>query len=338
MFFARNSAILTCAANAINFDSQYSIANKQPRQNFPGLAFHHIRKRVCIQRRLRSDIHRPRTTLPRPVHKIRRRIHRARCSHHHHQRRPRNLPLNPIHLQRNLTEENNMRPQPRSACATSHLVQTLVNAVILNRRPSALIFTARLGQLPVHVNQPLRAGALVQVVHILRAEKETVAQLQPQAPPAQDAPDWARPSRPARVVQSRTATPAPDSVPVPQACTHPRYDARPTNHRMREMSADPLSALIPAPVKTKTRSPGPTAIFPNEPLQDFPVHCPLITVHCLYGSSKIFPVVFRFSISVCACPASASGNICSMRSFKSPFATQPSTSFARHSNSWRVAT
>ena len=45
----------------------------------------------------------------------------------------------------------------------------------------------------------------MQIVHILRAEKESVAQLRLQAPPAQRAPDSAAPSPLPRAAPSKTA-------------------------------------------------------------------------------------------------------------------------------------
>ena len=135
-----------------------------------------MRKRRRIQRRLGPYIHRPRTTLPRPMHKVSRRIHRPRSPHHHHQRRLRNLPLNPIHLQRNLAKEHNMRPHPRPARAASHGAQALVHHVIRHRRFAALVPAARFGQFPMHVYQPLASRPLMQVVHILCTKKEALAQ------------------------------------------------------------------------------------------------------------------------------------------------------------------
>ena len=113
--------------------------------------------------------------LPRPVHKVRRWIHVARGPDHHHHRRLRNLALDPIHLQRSLAEEHDMRPQATAAGAAPNFSQVLVDRPILDWLPAALSFAARLRQLAVHVQQSLRSGTLMQIVYILCTQKESVA-------------------------------------------------------------------------------------------------------------------------------------------------------------------
>ena len=111
------------------------------------------------------------------MHKACRRIDRPRCAHHQHQRRLPNLFLNALHLQRNLAEEDNVRAQPAAAHAAAHLAQRAIDCMILNRRVAAVPLAMRLAQFAVHVEQPPRAGPLVQIVHILCAEKEARAEL-----------------------------------------------------------------------------------------------------------------------------------------------------------------
>ena len=52
---------------------------------------------------------------------------------------------------------------------------SLIDGVVFDRRLAALALAARFVQFPVHVDQPHGARAFMQVVHVLRAEKEAVA-------------------------------------------------------------------------------------------------------------------------------------------------------------------
>ena len=127
---------------------------KQLRHDFPGIAFDYMRKRSGIQRRLWSHIDSARAASPRPMHKVGRRINRARSSHHEHQSRAVNLPLDLLHLQWNFAKEDDVRAQPATAGAEAHLGQVAIYGTILNRRPSALPTAARLVQFSVHMHQP----------------------------------------------------------------------------------------------------------------------------------------------------------------------------------------
>ena len=100
---------------------------KQLRHHHPRPTFNHMRKRRGIQWFFRSNINSARPALPRPMHKIRRRINRSRSAHHNHQRGLADLILDAIHLQRNLSEENDVWPHPSSAGAAAHLVQAAIN-------------------------------------------------------------------------------------------------------------------------------------------------------------------------------------------------------------------
>ena len=85
--------------------------------------------------------------------------------------------LNARHLEGNLAKEDDVRPKPGTASASTYLIEAAVHCAIFNRRPAALIFAARFGQFSVHVDQALRARPLVQVVDILGTEEEAVPQL-----------------------------------------------------------------------------------------------------------------------------------------------------------------
>ena len=62
-----------------------------------------------------------------------------------------------------------------AASAAPHLGQILIDRPILDRLAPALAFATRLRQFPMHVQQSLRSRPLMQIVHILRAQKEPIA-------------------------------------------------------------------------------------------------------------------------------------------------------------------
>ena len=70
-----------------------------------------------------------------------------------------------------------MRSQPRSARAVANFGQALVDPAILYRRAAALIFASSLRQLSMHMDQAYGAGTLVQVIHVLRAQKKSFPEL-----------------------------------------------------------------------------------------------------------------------------------------------------------------
>ncbi len=57
------------------------------------------------------------------------------------------------------------------------LVEAGVDGVVFDGRAAALALAARFGELSVHVDKVARAGALVQVVDVLRAEKVAAGEL-----------------------------------------------------------------------------------------------------------------------------------------------------------------
>jgi hypothetical protein len=58
-----------------------------------------------------------------------------------------------------------------------HVGETAINGMVFDGRTAALALATGLGQFAVHVDQANGTGALVQVIHILRAEKEAAAEL-----------------------------------------------------------------------------------------------------------------------------------------------------------------
>ena len=116
--------------------------------------------------------------------------------------------------------------------AMPNLGETLVNCAVFNRGMPALLFAAGFGQFAVHVHQPTRTSALMQIVNILRAEKESIAEL-----PLKIG------KRHMRGIRIRFLTLRPslgvelphqctDSVPAPRECKHPLRDAPPRDRQM----------------------------------------------------------------------------------------------------------
>src|SRR6185437_7891689 len=112
-----------------------------------------------------------------PVNKAGGRVNGAAGANHNHERSFSDLVLDTVHLQRGFAEENNVRAQSSAAGTAGHFIQTAIEGAILDRWMAALALAPRFGQLAVHVEQVHRTGALMQVVHILRAEEELPLQL-----------------------------------------------------------------------------------------------------------------------------------------------------------------
>jgi hypothetical protein len=62
-----------------------------------------------------------------------------------------------------------------SAFAAAYFGEARVEGVVFDRRPAAVSVTVGLVQFAVHVEKAVGAGALVEVVDVLRAEEEAVA-------------------------------------------------------------------------------------------------------------------------------------------------------------------
>ena len=101
----------------------------------------------------------------------------ARCADDDHQRGFGDLALDARHFERNLAEEDDVRAQAAAAGAAADLVEARVDGAVFDGRAAALALAAGFGQLAVHVDEIPRAGALVQVVDVLRAEKIAAGEL-----------------------------------------------------------------------------------------------------------------------------------------------------------------
>src|SRR5208282_3421035 len=113
-----------------------------------------------------------------PVNEVGRGIDGAAGTNDEHQRGFCNFALDARHLKGYFTEEHNMRAQTASARAATDLVEAGVDGAIVDRRAAALALAAGFRKLAVHVDQIFTAGAFVQVVDVLRAEKKAAASTQ----------------------------------------------------------------------------------------------------------------------------------------------------------------
>ena len=181
-------------------------------------------------------------------------INRSRGANHQHQRGAVDLALDAVHLQRNLAEEDDVRAQTRATGAAADLSQIAIDCVVLDRRTAAIALAARLRQLAMQVHQARGAGALMQVVDILGAEKEAVAEalLKLRERKMRGVGLGLLRGRAARGVelphQRRGCAPRLGRADIldGMAPAHKPSEARKVGR--------PLSALMPAPVSTKTRS------------------------------------------------------------------------------------
>ncbi len=144
-------------------------------QDFAGFAFDDLRESRGVERLFGADIYGAGAVLAGPVNEARRGINRAGGADDDHQVCIADLALYAAHFKRHFSEENDVRAQAAAAGAMRHFVQAGVNGAVLNRRAAALALAAGFGKLAVHVVQPHRAGALMQVVDVLRAEEKAVA-------------------------------------------------------------------------------------------------------------------------------------------------------------------
>src|ERR1017187_7804498 len=111
-----------------------------------------------------------------PMDEVRRRIDRSGRADDEHQGCAIDLAPDAIHLEGNLSEEDDVRAEARAAGAARHLVQGAVDGVVFDGRTAAFLLTAGLGQFAVHMDQALRSGAFVEIVDVLGAEEEAVAE------------------------------------------------------------------------------------------------------------------------------------------------------------------
>ena len=164
--------------------------------------------------------------------------------------------LDAVHFERNLAEEDDVGTQAAAAGAAADLGQAGVDGVVFDGRAAALALAAGFGQFAVHVDQATRAGALVQVVHVLGAEKEAVADALlklGQRDVRGIGLGLCCRRRGARSRTAHTSAGLRSQASGVQTSSMRLPAHRPSSARK---VGRPLSALMPAPVRTKTRSVG----------------------------------------------------------------------------------
>jgi hypothetical protein len=83
--------------------------------------------------------------------------------------------LNAVHLERDFAEEDDVGTEAAATGAVAHFCKALVDGVVFNGRAAAVEFAVSLVEFAMHVEEADGAGAFVEVVDVLRAEEEAVA-------------------------------------------------------------------------------------------------------------------------------------------------------------------
>ena len=115
--------------------------------------------------------------LARPVNEVGGGVDRAGSADNKHEGGAVDFALDAVHLDGNLAEEDDVGAEARSADAVGDFVESAVNGMVLDGRPTTFLRAARFGEFSVHVKEADRACTLVEVVDVLRAEEEAVAEV-----------------------------------------------------------------------------------------------------------------------------------------------------------------
>ncbi len=94
-----------------------------------------------------------------------------------HERSLIDLALDAIHAEWDFSEEDDVRAEKSAAGAATNVGEDAVDGMVFYGWAAATVFAAGLGEFSVHMEEANGAGALVQVVNVLRAEEEAVAEL-----------------------------------------------------------------------------------------------------------------------------------------------------------------
>ena len=150
-------------------------SGEQPGQDLASFALNHVSERTCVEGRFRADIDRARTPAACPVNEVGGRIDRTGSADDEHHVDAIDLAQDSVHLERDLAEEDDVRPKESAALATWDFAEAAVDGSIEDRWAPAIFFAAGFGKFAVHVDEAARAGTLMKVVHVLGAEEEAVA-------------------------------------------------------------------------------------------------------------------------------------------------------------------
>jgi len=145
--------------------------------HFAGGAFDDVGEGGGVERWFRADIDGAGIMLAGPVDEVRGGIDGAGGADDEHDGYAIDLALNAVHFEGNLAEEDDVRAEARTALAARDFVEGAIDGVVGDGRAAALRFAAGLCEFAMHVDEARRAGALVEVVDVLRAEEEAVAEV-----------------------------------------------------------------------------------------------------------------------------------------------------------------
>ena len=134
-----------------------------------------FREGGCVRRLLCSHVDRPRTTAY-MGDKARGWLDHARRAHSHEDGAFIEGMEDAIQLERHLAEPADVRANPTSAVAPGNLGWRIVGGRVVKWRSAAPV-AAALEEFAVHVDDALRPCLLMKVVHVLRAEEQTIFQL-----------------------------------------------------------------------------------------------------------------------------------------------------------------
>jgi len=99
----------------------------------------------------------------------------ARSSHRDKHGARINRPKNLIHVIGHFAEPTDVRTNPAAACAPGNLRRRFISVGVIEGRAPASV-AAAFEKFAVHVDNAARSGLLVEVVHVLRAEKKPLSQ------------------------------------------------------------------------------------------------------------------------------------------------------------------
>ena len=143
-------------------------------ENFAGFAIDYLREGVGVERGLGADVYGAGSILFCPVDETGSGVDGAGSADDEHQGGFADLFADAVHLVGNFSEEDDVGAEAASATAAAYFREAGVEGVVWNGRLAAVALAMGLVELAMHVEEVDGAGALVEVVHILRAEKEAV--------------------------------------------------------------------------------------------------------------------------------------------------------------------
>jgi hypothetical protein len=144
-------------------------------EDFAGIAFDYLSEGVGVEWGLGADVDGAGSILFCPVDEAGGGVDGAGGTDDEHQRGFVDLFADAVHLVGNFTEEDDVGAEAASAGAAAYLGEARVEGVVWNGRRAAVALAVCLVKFAMHVEKAVGAGALVEVVDVLCAEEEAVA-------------------------------------------------------------------------------------------------------------------------------------------------------------------